>query len=78
MARRGVAPPTDRINNPALDPEHAKAAWRALGRAESGARPPTERALIAALARRYADLQPSSKVAGALDQGYTANAMRAV
>ncbi len=45
------------INNPAMDPEHSRAAWEALRKAQAlmvRASPP-ERALINALAARYAD-----------------------
>ncbi len=45
------------INNPAMDEEHSVAAWEALKRAEALAdgASPVERALIGALAARYAD-----------------------
>ena len=45
------------INNPAMDPDHSKAAWDALQKAKSLASKasPQERALIEALEARYAD-----------------------
>jgi tetratricopeptide (TPR) repeat protein len=63
------------INNPALDPDHAHAAWEALEIArgfKKGANE-TERALIEALAHRYA-ADPAAE-RGPLDRGY-ADAMR--
>ncbi|HJZ87342.1 MAG TPA: hypothetical protein VKN99_19345 [Polyangia bacterium] len=65
------------INNPTLDPDHAKAAWAALQKARqlaSGASP-LERDYIEALAKRYA-ADPGAERAP-LDQAY-ANAMRAL
>jgi tetratricopeptide (TPR) repeat protein len=67
------------INLPAL-PERAQAAWTLLqkARARAAAATPVERALIAALARRYAHPPPTELVAQqALDTAY-ANAMRDV
>src|SRR4051794_6684021 len=57
MAHWGVALANGpHINNPAMDPEHAQAAWAALGRAQQAKHAsPLERALIAALSKRYAD-----------------------
>ena len=65
------------INNPVVPPERAKAAWEALGRARTlaGGAPPVERALIDALAARYADPPPEDR--RPLDQAY-ADAMRSV
>jgi tetratricopeptide (TPR) repeat protein len=63
------------INNPAVDPAHARAAWVALGRARAAAADPVERELIEALATRYADPQPADRAP--LDKAY-ANAMRSV
>ena len=63
------------INNPIMTPEAAKAAWDALQRAqkEAGKANDTERALIGALASRYADPLPSDRAA--FDRAY-ADAMR--
>ena len=65
------------INNPAVTPERAKAAWEALNKAREAA--PTasksEQALIAALTKRYADPQPEDRKP--LDEAYAA-AMREV
>jgi tetratricopeptide (TPR) repeat protein len=67
------------INNPSLDPDHARAAWDAIGKAQAAAQAgganPTERALIDALARRYAADPKAERPA--LDAAYAA-AMRAV
>lgn len=65
------------INNPTVDPEHARAAWAATQKArELAARAsPVECALIDALVHRYASDPASAR--GPLDQGY-ADAMRAV
>lgn len=64
------------INNPLVPAERAQAAWQALGRAQQATgSAPLERALIAALARRYADPQPEDRKP--LDQAY-ADAMRAL
>jgi tetratricopeptide (TPR) repeat protein len=65
------------INNPVVTPDRAAVAWEALGRARAVSAKATdaERALIEALAARYADPQPADRVA--LDHGY-AEAMRAV
>jgi len=65
------------INNPQLEPDRAQAAWSALQRAQAEASKasPVEQALIAALARRYADPPPADR--GALDAAY-ADAMRRV
>jgi tetratricopeptide (TPR) repeat protein len=67
------------INNPVVDPAHAKAAWKALQKARESAErgTPVERALIAALAKRYADQEPQAKSRKALDEAYAA-AMRDV
>lgn len=65
------------INNPAVDEDHAKAAWAALGKARAQAvgASPVERALIDALGKRYADPQPADR--SGLDKAY-ADAMREV
>src|SRR5437879_6385219 len=48
------------INNPAVDEAHARAARDALQRAQNAAEAsPTERALVAALGKRYANPQPA-------------------
>jgi tetratricopeptide (TPR) repeat protein len=63
------------INNPTMDPDHSRAAWEALAKArdlESNATP-TERAMIEALAKRYAEKPPEDR--GPLDAAY-AEAMR--
>ncbi len=78
MAAWGVALANGpHINNPAVDAPHAKAAWAALGRAKALAAraTPLERALIEALAPRYADPQPADR--SGLDKAY-ADAMRAL
>ena len=65
------------INNPVVPEERASAAWEALGKATaaaSGARP-VEKALVDALAARYADPQPEDRAP--LDQAF-ADKMRAV
>lgn len=51
------------INNPVVPPDRAAAAWAALQKAQTlaGGAAPVERALIAALAARYADPQPSDR-----------------
>ncbi|MFN7957788.1 MAG: tetratricopeptide repeat protein [Holophagaceae bacterium] len=58
------------INNPVMDEAQAKAAWEALGEARKRAAgaPPVERALIEALATRYAMPNPADR--GALDAAY--------
>jgi tetratricopeptide (TPR) repeat protein len=63
------------INNPALDPEHARAAWEALeiARGFMPAANETERGLIDALSHRYAADPAADR--GPLDRGY-ADAMR--
>jgi tetratricopeptide (TPR) repeat protein len=63
------------INNPAMDEAHSKAAWDALQKATALQEKanPTERALIQALAKRYAYPQPADRKP--LDQAY-AHAMR--
>ena len=63
------------INFPIVLPEKAKVAWDALGKARALAPKAgeTERALIAALATRYADPQPENRAG--LDEAYAA-AMR--
>ncbi len=65
------------INNPAMDPEHSRAAWEALtkARALSARASDVERALIGALAARYADPPPEDRTP--LDAAY-ADAMRTV
>jgi tetratricopeptide (TPR) repeat protein len=65
------------INNPVVPEERAKAAWEALGRAKAalGGASPTERALVEALAARYADPQPEDRAP--LERAY-ADAMRKV
>lgn len=65
------------INNPAVPPERAAAAWSALQEAlaRSGGASPVERDLIEALRARYADPQPEDR--SALDQAF-AEAMRGV
>ena len=65
------------INNPVVPPDRAAAAWKATGKAMALAdtSSPVERALIDALARRYADPQPEDRKP--LDQAY-ADAMRKV
>src|SRR5579863_6929540 len=65
------------INNPAVDEAHAKAAWKALQKARelAGNGTATEQALIAALAKRYADPQPADRKPH--DEAYAA-AMRDV
>jgi tetratricopeptide (TPR) repeat protein len=51
------------INNPVVPEERAKAAWEALGKAQRAAAKASavERALIAALGRRYANPQPDDR-----------------
>ncbi len=63
------------INNPVVPPDRAKAAWEALGRAKAvaSAGTPVEKALIEALAFRYADPQPEDRAP--LEAAY-ADAMR--
>ncbi len=58
------------INNPIVDAGHAKAAWDALAEAtaRAGAASPVERALIEALAARYAWPQPGDRAP--LDAAY--------
>ncbi|MBI1757006.1 MAG: tetratricopeptide repeat protein [Fimbriimonas ginsengisoli] len=65
------------INLPIVDPAHAKAAWDAELKAKSLAprATPVERALIEALAPRYANPQPEDRAP--LDKAY-ANSMRKV
>jgi tetratricopeptide (TPR) repeat protein len=65
------------INNPVVPEERAKAAWEALARAKASASAgrPVERALIEALASRYAWPQPEDRKP--LEQAY-ADAMRTV
>ena len=78
MAHWGIALANGpHINNPVLPPERAKAAWEALGRAQAAAAgaSPVEKALIVALAARYASPPPEDRKP--LDVAY-ANAMRAV
>ena len=78
MAHWGIALANGpHINNPVLPPERAKAAWEALGRAQAAAAgaSPVEKALIVALAARYASPPPEDRKP--LEVAY-ANAMRAV
>ncbi|MBP6382509.1 MAG: hypothetical protein KA321_07455, partial [Pseudomonadales bacterium] len=78
MAHWGVAIANGpHINNTAVPPERAAAAWAALGRARaaSAGASAVERALIEALAKRYADPQPADRAP--LELGY-AEAMRGV
>ncbi len=78
MAYWGVAVANGpHINFPMVPPERAKAAWAALGRARAlaGSGTPAEKALIHALAQRYADPQPEDR--RPLDEAYAA-AMRQV
>ena len=65
------------INNPMVDAQHAKAAWDALQQAQAKAvhASPVERALIEALAARYAWPQPADRAP--LDAAY-ARAMAGV
>lgn len=65
------------INNPAMSEQQSRDAWAALGRAMAmrGKASPVERALIEALATRYADPPPADR--RALDEAYAA-AMREV
>jgi tetratricopeptide (TPR) repeat protein len=65
------------INNAKVDKAHAKAAWRALGKARDLAAEasPVDQALIEALGHRYADPQPDDRKS--LDKAY-ADAMRKV
>ncbi len=60
------------INNPTMDEAHSRAAWEALVKAESlaGRASPTERELIAALTKRYADPPPADRKP--LDAAYAA------
>ena len=78
MAHWGVALANGpHINNTVLPPDRAQAAWDALGRAQaaSAAASPVEKALIVALAARYASPPPEDRKL--LELTY-ANAMRAV
>ena len=65
------------INNSTVPEANARAAWTALGKAQAlaGGAGETDRALITALGRRYADPQPENRQR--LDQAY-ADAMRGV
>jgi tetratricopeptide (TPR) repeat protein len=65
------------INNPAMSPEASQAAWEALRRARArlATATPAERALVEALASRYAEHPPEDR--HALDEAYAA-AMREV
>lgn len=58
------------INNPMVDEAHAQAAWAALEKAQArkANASPTERALIDALAARYANPQPENR--RPLDEAY--------
>jgi len=78
MAHWGVAIANGpHINNTDVPPERAAAAWAALGRARaaSAGASAVERALIEALASRYADPQPADRAP--LERAY-AEAMRGV
>lgn len=78
MAHWGVAMANGpHINNPEVDPSHAKAAWAALQRARAASSNATkiERDLVEALGKRYADPPPADRKP--LDAAYAA-AMRAV
>jgi tetratricopeptide (TPR) repeat protein len=78
MAEWGVAIANGpHINNPVLPEDRAKAAWEALVKAQALAEgaAPVEKALIVALAARYAQPQPQDRKP--LDLAY-ANAMRSV
>jgi tetratricopeptide (TPR) repeat protein len=78
MAHWGVAIANGpHINNTVVPPERAAAAWAALGRARaaSAGASAVERALIEALASRYADPQPADRAP--LERAY-AEAMRGV
>jgi tetratricopeptide (TPR) repeat protein len=61
------------INNPAVPPERAKAAWEALTKAREAAPKArkVEQALIAALGKRYANPQPDDRKP--LDEAYAAS-----
>ena len=64
MAHWGVAYANGpHINNPVVATERAKAAWDALGKAKAAASngTPVEKAMIEALAFRYADPQPEDR-----------------
>jgi len=78
MAYWGIAAANGpHINSPNVDEDHAKAAWKALGKARelaSGASP-VEQALIEAMGKRYAEKQPSDR--HPLDVAY-ADAMQKV
>lgn len=65
------------INYTVVDPDHAKAAWKALTKARelASTASPVEKALIDALGKRYADPQPEDR--GPLDKAF-AEAMRGV
>lgn len=65
------------INNPMVDPDHAKAAWEAIRAAEAriGRAKPADRMLIRAAEKRYAMPQPQNR--SGLDRAY-ADAMRRV
>jgi tetratricopeptide (TPR) repeat protein len=70
------------INNPAMDEEHSKAAWDAVQKARSLAGSPQQKALIEALASRYADpaagkVPQSPEERAPLDRAY-ASAMKKV
>ncbi len=78
MAHWGIALASGpHINFPAVPPPAAELAWRelALARQHAASATPVERALIDALARRYANPQPEDR--SALDRAY-ADAMREV
>ena len=78
MAHWGIALANGpHINFPMVPPPAAEAAWKELGLAQAAAKhaTPLERALIDALAARYANPQPADR--SALDKAY-ADAMRKV
>lgn len=64
------------INNPSLDPDHAKAAWEAVQKAQAAkTATPVEKEWVAAVAQRYAADPKADRAA--LDKAY-ADAMRAL
>jgi tetratricopeptide (TPR) repeat protein len=78
MAHWGVAMANGpHINNPEVDPAHAKAAWAAVGRARAASKGASdlERALVDAIGKRYPDPQPSDRAGR--DKAY-ADAMKAI
>jgi len=76
MAHWGIALASGpHINFPVVPPPAAELAWKELALAQAGHASPVERALIDALARRYASPQPEDR--SGLDRAY-ADAMREV